>query len=764
MTEKVYGVGESAPRVDGYAKVTGQALFAGDVKLASLLEAQVLRSPYAHARIRSIDTSIASKVPGVVAILTGADLSDIDPYYGHALRDRPIVAIDVARFVGDPVAVVAAESAHAAARAVELIEVDYELLPGVTTMDEALAEGAIALHDTGVLRLGLFHGLGEFRPHDNICYEHHLRRGDAATLFAEADVVVSGKYLFPAVYQYALEPHTTVARWNTEEELELWSSCQHPYLVRAELADMFGLPAANVRIHIPFLGGGFGSKSYTRMEPIAAAIARKARRPVRVANSVTESMLTSRRHNMKCEMRTGAWADGTLLVREVTLYLDTGAYADNGPRVVATAGDAAPGPYRWQGYRIDAYGVYTNRPPAGSYRAFGATHLQWIGESQIDEIGRKVGLDPLQIREKNLLKPGEPVREGGKALDADLVGDIRAVAEGLDWDKPAPKNVGRGLGVGLLAAGSQPVSTAIVRLEADGIATVLVSTTELGQGARTAMSQLVAQELSLPLSQIRVPDGDTQLTPYDRSTGASRSTTLAGSAVHKAAHEIREQLMAIAAEMWQVGPSAVILRNGQARADGQSASFAELLHYHFGLVGGELIGRGIVRPDPGQGTYAAGPVFWEVCVGGVELELDEDTGQIRLRKIVSAADVGTAVNPALIKGQEMGGALQGVGNALHEEMVFSDGQLLNATLADYHIPSMEDIADEFVSFIIQNEDGPGPYGLKGVGEGILAAIPAAITNALAELGVEVDQLPATPERVWRAIQKSRQKRKVDDDR
>ncbi|MDX1414951.1 MAG: xanthine dehydrogenase family protein molybdopterin-binding subunit [Candidatus Promineifilaceae bacterium] len=751
--DQVYGIGQNAPRVDGYAKATGQAKFAGDMKLAHMLQTRILRSPYAHARIRALDTSQAEQVPGVVAILTGVDLADIDPYFGHAVKDRPLVALDTARFAGDPVAVVAAETAQAAEDALEQIIVDFEPLPEVTTIDEALAENAVHIHDTDSLRLGQYHGLGDFRPQGNICYEHHLRSGDVEAIFAAADVVVTGSYRFPAVYQYALETHTTVADWPEPDRLEVWSSCQHPYLVRGELADMFGLPETHVRIHVPYLGGGFGSKSYTRMEPIAAAMARKAGRPVRVANSVNESMLTSRRHNMQCVMRTAARSDGTLLAREVTLYLDTGAYADNGPRVVATAADAAPGPYRWQGYEVDAYGVYTNRPPAGSYRAFGATHLQWIGESQVDAIGRKVNLDALQMREKNLLRPGETVRTGGKPLDADLVGDIRLVAQGLEWDTPAPPRVGRGMGVGLLAAGSRPVSTAIVRMEADGAVTVLVSTTELGQGARTVMSQLVSQELALPLSQIHVPDGDTQITPYDRSTGASRSTTLAGKAVQLAALQIRETLIQIAADLWQTEPAAVSLKEGQAWHGGRSAPYADLVFHHFGFAGGELIGHGIVRPETGKGTYEAGPVFWEVCIGGVEIELDEETGRIDVRKIVSVADVGTAVNPALIKGQEMGGAAQGLGNAIHEEMIFADGQLLNGSMADYRVPTTEDVAGSFISFIVQNEDGPGPYGLKGVGEGILAAMPAAVVNALASLGVFIDELPATPERVWRAVEK-----------
>jgi CO/xanthine dehydrogenase Mo-binding subunit len=753
MLNKVYGMGKSAPRTDGPIKVTGQAKYAGDIKLANMLEGKVLRSPFAHARIKSIDTSKAEALEGVVSILTGKDLSGFDPYYGHAVRDRPIVAIDVARFAGDPVAVVAAKTETIATRALELINVEYEQLPSATTMEEALAENAPLVQDIDSLRLGMFHGLGDFKPHDNICYEHHLSVGDYETLFNKADVVVEGEYEFPSVYQYSMEPHITVATWNSEDQLEMWANCQHPYLVRAELADMFEIAKANVRIHVPYLGGGFGSKSYTRMEPIAAAIAKKAGVPVRIANTVTESMLTSRRHNMTCKMRTAAKADGTLIAREVKIWLDTGAYADNGPRVVATAADAAMGPYKWQAYEVDAYGVYTNRPPSGSYRAFGATHLQWIGESQINEIGRKVGVDALDMRVNNLLEFGQVVREGGKPLDADLISDIKKVADGLNWGEPTKENVGRGFGIGLLAAGSRPVSTAFARLEAEGVVTVLVSTTELGQGARTAMSQLVSEVLAIPLSQIRVPDGDTMVTPYDRSTGASRSTTLAGGAVHEAAIDLKYQLVDIASLMWDVPKESISFDNGNVISGDHTATFPDLLEHHFGFVGGELFGKGIIRPELGKGTYSAGPVFWEVCIGGVELTLDFETGKIKLNKVVSVADVGKAVNPSMIKGQEMGGAAQGIGNAMFEEMIFEDGQLLNGTLLDYKIPSTSDIADEFVSVIVENEDGPGPYGLKGVGEGILAAIPAAVVNALGDLGVKINELPATPERVWKAIQR-----------
>ena len=474
---------------------------------------------------------------------------------------------------------------------------------------------------------------------------------------------------------------------------------------------------------------------------------------MRIANSVDEAMVTTRRHGMKAAMRTAATADGRLLAREVRAWFDTGAYADNGPRVVATGADAAPGPYRWQAVDVNAWGVYTNTSPAGSYRAFGASHLQWCGEMQIDEIARRCGLDALQIRERNLLHPGEAVRPGGKPLDADLIGDIRRVAASLDWESPKPPGItGRGMSVGLLAAGAHPVSTAVVRMEADGGATLLVSSTEVGQGARTVFSQIVAEELALPLDQVRVLGGDTQVTPYDRSTGASRSTTIAGLAVQRAAADVRGQLQSIAARVFDLPVEALTMRAGAAWHETESVPYPGLIRAHFGMVGGELIGHGEVRPEHGSGSYAEGPVFWEVCIGGAEVSVDPDTGQVTVRKAVSVADVGKALNPRLVEAQEMGGAMQGIGNALYEEMLFdATGTLQNATLYEYHVPAIADMPEQFISNIVENGDGPGPYGAKGVGEGALAGVAAAIATALADAGIRLDELPATPERVWRVL-------------
>ena len=763
-------VGQSVKRADGSLKLAGKAEFTADIRVPDMLYGAVLHSPVGHARILSIDASAATKLHGVVTVLTAADLSDLDPYYGHALRDRPIVAIGKVRFAGEPVAVVAAETQAAADLAVLHIDVEYDPLPVAASLDTALASGAPLVHDEPA-RPGSAHGLGTLPDRDgNICYSYSFRRGQVEDLFADAAVVVEGEYTFPAVYQYSMETHTTIASWRGGE-VTLWSSCQHPFLVRQEIASLFALPLDQVQVIVPFLGGGFGSKSYTKMEPLTAAIARKAGRPVRILNGVHESMITTRRHNMACRMITAAAADGTLLARSCEAWLDTGAYADNGPRVTATAGDAAPGPYRWHAVQVDAHCVYTNTGPAGSYRAFGATHLQWIGESQVDEVARRLSLDRLEIRRKNLLRPGEEVRPGGKPLDADLIGDIEKAAAGIGWGAPpnpvspvgpAPvltetRRRGRGVSVGLLAAGAHPVSMATVRMGPDGAATVLVGTTELGQGARTVMAQIAAEVLAMPPGQVVVRGTDTRYTPYDRSTGASRSTTVAGLAVQRAAQQVLDALLETAADRLEAPPKLLTVSDG-AISDpaGRSLSHADLIRARFGFDGGELIGHGRVQPEGGTGSYAEGPVFWEVCIAAAEVEVDTETGVITVLRTSTVADVGKAINPQLVARQDEGATLQGIGNALFEEMHFADdGMLLNDTLLNYRVPAFADVPAELTCAIVENGDGPGPFGAKGCGEGALAAIPAAIVNALADAGVPMYTLPLTPERVWRRVQELR---------
>lgn len=737
-------------RVDAAEKLRGEAQYVGDLVIPRMLHGKVLRSPVAHARILSIDVSAAEAIPGVVAILTGSDVLDIDPFFGHAIKDRPIVAIDRVRFVGEPVVAVAATHEAIAEAAIKAIVVEYAELPVVGTLADALAPDATLVHDQPI-QPGLFHGLGRLPERDgNVCYRYTIDHGNVEAAFASADIVVEGDYVFPGVYQYAMETHSVIAQVDGDG-ITIWATCQHPFLVRAEIAALFDVPLGRVRIIVPYLGGGFGSKSYTKMEPITVALARKAGRPVRIVNRVDESMATTRRHNMTARMRTAATRDGRLLARDVEAWFDTGAYADNGPRVTATAGDAAPGPYRWSAVHVDAACVHTNTAPSGSYRAFGAAHLQWAGELQVDEVARQAGIDPIEIRRINLLRPGEAVRPGGKPLDADLVGDVEKVAVALGWTREKDRDTGRGVSVGLLAAGAHPVSSAVVRMEADGEVVVLVGSTELGQGQRTAFAQIAAEVLAMPAERVRCEGTDTRFTPYDRSTGASRSTTIAGLAVQRAADAVRVDLLDIATATWPEAEGSIELRDGAAWHGQESRTYPELIARRFGLSGGQLTGEGGVHPE-GTGSYAEGPVFWEVCIAAAEVHVDRETGQLSVLRTATVADVGRAINPQLVERQDEGATMQGIGNALFEEMVYVDGQLLNDNLLDYRIPTIDDLPAHSACVIVENEDGPGPFGAKGCGEGAFAGIIGAIATALADAGVPMTELPFTPERVWRRIQ------------
>ncbi len=463
-------VGVSTPRIDGIEKVTGEAKFTGDLMMPGLLEAKVLRSPLPHALIESIDTSKAESLPGVVAILTRDDLGDIDPYYGNCLRDRAVVAIDRVRFVGEPVAVVAAEDALTAEEALSLIDVHYQELPCVADLDAALAEGAPRLH-ANTASSGEFHdvaGVGaEFGA--NICHRVQFIKGDPATSFAQAEVIIEEIFEFPMVCQYAMEPHTAIARV-THDGIMLWSSSAHPFLVRSELAHMFHLSHSKVEVIVPFVGGAYGSKSYFKIEPLVVAMARKtAGRPVRVVQSVSESMLTTRRHSARVRIKTGVKRNGALVAREAEVLLDTGAYADNGPRVAKRAISRMIGPYKLEHCKVDVQALYTNTVPAGSMRSIGGPQTIWALESHMDTIAERLGIDPFEFRLRNLLQRGEILKPGATPLDADLCQGTKAAVESLNWlGACGSKPIGAGVAVGVSDSEAMPVSVALVRLLADG--------------------------------------------------------------------------------------------------------------------------------------------------------------------------------------------------------------------------------------------------------------------------------------------------------
>jgi CO/xanthine dehydrogenase Mo-binding subunit len=748
-------VGTPARRIEGIEKVTGQAKFTVDFSIPGMLEGKVLRSPYPHALIESIDARPAERVPGVVAVLTRDDLRDINPYFGHCLRDRPLVALDRVRHVGEPVAAVAAEDALTAEEALSLIEVKYRELPVMATFDDALAPDAPILHPD-IQGEGAYHELKKIEAgiRTNVCHTEHIEEGDVARGFAESDQIFEDVFEFPMVYHYTMEPHAAIAKIDGNG-IVIWSSCAHPFVVRADLASIFGFPLSKVQVHVPYVGGAYGGKSYTKIEPLVVALARKAAgRAVRLAQSVPESMLTNRRHSARVWVKTGVKRDGTLVAREAKVLLDTGAFADNGPRVARRSATRIHGPYRIPHYKIDALAVYTNTCPAGSFRSIGGPQSIWALECHMDIMAAQLGIDAVQFRLHNLLKRGELLKTGAKPIDADLLDDLKEVAAAVDWNGSRERKSGRGVGVAVGVTDSEaiPVSTAIVRLLADGSVVVMSGSTEVGQGARTVLCQIAAEELSVPLEKVTMHATDTNVTPFDRSTGASRSTTVMGTAVRAAAADLGRQLVEIGADILKTKPEEIRLKNGELIAGEYRVGYVKALHTYFGMPGGELIGRGYCRP--GGGISSIYPLFWETGLGGADVEVDTETGEIKLEKFVSLADVGKAINPPQCQGQDEGAAMQGIGHTLFESLIYEKGQPLNPNLIDYRVPSFKNLPAEFDTILVENQDGPGPHGAKGMGEtGIVSPAPA-IANAVARAtGARVYELPLTPERVWRALEK-----------
>jgi CO/xanthine dehydrogenase Mo-binding subunit len=716
-------------------------------------EGAVLRSPYPHARITGIETRAAARLPGVLAVLTGADLTDIDPYFGQAVRDQPLLAIDRVRFAGEPVAAVAAVDARTAEAATRLITVDYEPLPVIRTLDEALAPGAPALHRDRP-RSTLFPDVRDVAPDvtRNICHHFHYRRGDPEAAFREADLVFDDTFTLPSVHHFPLEPLGAIAH-HQGSELTVWVGTQYPFALRQALAEMFGLPQSRVRIVVPYVGGAFGSRELIPAAPIAAALSRKTGAPVRVLFSSADTARTVVRNGGRVRIQTAVMRDGTLIGRRGTIQLDTGAYTDQGPRVAKKAGYRIVGPYRIPHVEVDGYAVFTNTASAGSYRGFGTPEVCWAYESQLDMIAARLGLDALALRMKNLLQRDEAYAPGDRPVDSDLPQALEILAKAVGWREPRLPGHGRGLACAIKdGGGTRTSSTAIVRLHQDGSATVLASSAEIGQGVQSVLSQIAAAELGLDPTRVMVTAPDTGVTPFDQRTNASRATSLLGHAVQQAAQRVADQVRAIASEALRVPPGDCRLEGGGVTAGGSRLTLGEIIQRFFRDAGGELIGHGYQRPAAEQNVLGATASFWEIGLGAAVVWVDHETGAIAVRHYVTLSDPGRAINPAGVEGQDLGGAMMGLGPALFEGLVYDDGQLVNGSLVDYRLPLFTDLPDAFDALIVEGGGGPGPHGAKGVAEGSIIPVAPALANAVfAATGARVKDLPLTPERVWRAL-------------
>jgi CO/xanthine dehydrogenase Mo-binding subunit len=742
-------IGLAVPRRDGVAKVTGTAQFTVDIAIPGMAHAKVLRSPYPHARIRSIDTSAARAHPGVIAVVTADDLPDVHLIYGHAVADHPLIAVDKVRYAGEVVAGVVAEDAVTAEEALRLIDVDYEPLPFTTTVEASLADDAPILHEKP----------GEQRPHrgfeedierthPNVCSVSRQKWGDVERAFREADLVVEGEYRYPMAYAYAMEPYTSVASWS-EGGLTVWTSGQHPYMVRDDLARCFGLALANVRVIVPYVGGGYGSKSYTKIEPLTAALALRAGRPVRLALSVEEAIFTTRGDSALIRLRTAFDRAGLILGRRASVYLNTGGYAENSPLVGRKAANRLGGPYRIPALDVQCEVVYTNTAPASSFRGFGAPQVVFAGESQIDEAAERLGIDPLELRRRNVLEIRERPWPRVRGIDADLRADLDLAAAEIRWSEPPAPGHGKAIAISASDAGSEPITTSIVRVLADGSVTVSCGSTEIGQGSSTVLAQMAAGEMGVPLERVHLLQSDTAAVSYDRSTGASRTTTLMGLAIQAAARDVRAQLVQWATEaIAPDGPAVVEVADGVQIGE-RHVDWGEIVRAWFGGAAGEAVGRGYLRR---AGATEEMPPFWEVGCVGLEVSVDEETGEVRVETLATIGDVGNAINPQLAEAQDVGAAIMGMGMAMREELVYEDGNLINGNLFDYRVPRTTDLP-EMRTVLVERGDGVGLYGAKGGGEGALNPVAAAIANAVYRAaGVRLREAPFTPERVWRALQ------------
>ena len=764
-------VGTSVPRLDGRAKVTATARYAEDIIPRGTLHAAVHRGARAHARLLGIHTARAESIAGVVAVLTGADL---ERWLGERVRsgpafaDQPILAVERVRYVGEPVAVVVAETREAARQAASQIEVEYADLPAIHDARAAIQEGAPLVHD--VLRPAhVFKDLAHLAGQSgtNVAYTYTLRRGDAEAALQRASHTVEAVYTSPPVSHAAIEPHATVA-WVEDDTLQVVSATQTPSYVREALAAILDVPLHRVRVRVPYLGGGFGAKMYDRLEPLVGVLAWRLRRPVAMVLSREEVFVITSKHGVSARMRLGAEADGTLLAAVADVVWDTGAYADIGPRITSKSGMVAAGPYRTPNVSIDSRLVYTNKVSAGPYRGFGVPQMIWAHECAVDELARAQGRDPYELRRHNLLREGELFATGTPMHSAAVVECLDRVAEAVRWRDPRPAAdaryaYGKGIAVGVKAVITPTISGAVVQLNADASATILSSTVEMGQGSSTIMPQIVAETLGLDASRVSMVQPDTAVTPYDTITAGSRSTYHMGNAVRLAAERVRDQLFETAAAALECAPEDLVLRDAAVSQRGNpSARIAipDIFDRRLGSRGTTLTGEVTYQTqwvpfDKHTGQSPAVTEHWFAAAAAAEVRVDRWTGRIHLLRLAVAGDVGRAINPDQCRHQLEGAAIMGVGQALFDEMVFEEGQLINGSFLDYQLPSVLDLPDELIAIIVEDPHRAGPFGAKGVGEtGILTTSPA-IANALADAtGVRLRSLPLSAERVLAALEAS----------
>jgi CO/xanthine dehydrogenase Mo-binding subunit len=757
-------VGTNVPMVGALAKVTGAVNYTANLDLPGQLFAKALRSPYAHAKLVRIDVRRAAVLPGVRSVVTRDDLTGLNSYFGTGVEDQPVVVIDTARYVGDIVAAVAADSRETAEEAIGLIDAEYEELPAVTDILEAAKADAPVIQEKHVDKTagGNIHGV------------YRAASGDLEQGLKESDEIIENTYTLPPVQHGHIELHAVTAFWEQSDKLVVHSPCQTPSPLQEQLAKVFKLPLNRVRVVVPPVGGGYGGKNHARTEALVALLARKARQPVHWTLTREEVFLTGRRFGAVLKIKTGFKRDGRLWARKVEAYYDMGAYALSGPANTKNACIIAGGPYNIPHRDYTTCAVYTNLPPAGPYRGVGASHVCWAYESEMDEIARHLNMDPVEIRLKNLIKEGDRFITGEPMISVGLSDCLQQAAAKIGWQRGEEQRQnsvgalirGKGLAVAIKSTSTPSTSAASVRLNADGSAILLTSSAEIGQGAHTSLAQIVGDVLGLPLERVSVTFPDTDVTPYDKSTSSSRTTFHMGRAAQIAAGQIRDQLLQAGAKTFEARVEDLELKDLLLRVKGvpeKSLAFPQLFRAIFGEPSGSLFGNHTLRTEGGVDAKTGqgkGSSFWFYSAAGAEVEVDTETGKVRVLKVSTAVDVGKAIHPKQCDLQNEGSALAGLGSALFEEMRFDSGQPINATFLDYLLPSMQDHPVEFASVLVETPHPDGPFGAKGMGEAALPPMAAAIGNAVANAldGVRVRDLPIKPDKIVAALRAGNAKR------
>ena len=764
MTSIHTSVGHSIERLDAAEKATGEAQYVDDLYRPGMLHGAILGSIHAHAKIGGYKLDAARSIPGVAAVLTGEDFSS--GRTGAFCKDELPLARGKTIYMGEPVAVVAASDVETARRAARAIEIDYEPLPAVLTIDEALATGAPLVHED----LANYAKIAPSFSEGNVLWQCRLEEGKIDSAWSQCDVIVEDVFETAAQHHMYMEPCGALAEIDRGGRLTIWSSCQSVHLVQQRVAEWLSIPMGRIRALAPKIGGGFGAKGGLHVQHLAAALALKTGRPVKMVLSRVEDFeIVRSRHPARVIMKTGARKDGTLLAREASIFLDGGAYADESPTVLSFAVLMARGPYRIPHLRSRGLVVYTNKLKASAFRGFGNPQVTFAGESQIDRIAEQLDIHPVELRLRNAVDAGDRWA-GGQTLPAcglrECLTKLRDAVEAAPALPAAPQHR-RGVGYSAFAHISGLLSTACnIYLRSDGSVAVNTGVVDIGQGSDTILTQICADALMLTPERISFASPDSDSSPYNWKTAASRVTYMAGRVVLAATIEVRDkilrqagEIMECSAEDLEIRPGGLVSLKGVAA---KTVTFAQVASHALARLGGPIMGASSLlfdgeRLDPKRaliegfafsnlGAYIFG-------AQAVEAEVDEVTGAVRVLRAWSAHDVGCAINPQMVEGQIQGGFVQGLGYALTEEMQWDEsGRLTNPTLMDYKVPTALDTPIEINPIIVEHPEPSGPFGAKGVGEPGLIGTAASIANAVARAtGKRLHRLPMTPERVLDAL-------------